>query len=494
MKVRKLNVCQECRSRKLGCDGRHPSCSQCLLRDRECSGYPPDFIFIPPQISSPSTAESDPPESYKTKQEKVKKQTRVIIPHRSTHTVAWPLSWPLCDVISLCAQNFVPANELPILSSEPARSQSRICGAWVEVLPDLAGRKGNEYLHSAIRAFGVSILARGFGSCVPISDVLEAQCTALHALQKFIQHNSTSSFNEIAAAIMCLFLSEMLLPTASLSSVVHARGIAELIQLRQPGFYSAGVQHKLFVGFRPMLILYAFLTRRSTFLAADKWKADPFRYIPASPLQVLLGETSEIPSILEDLDSCTSSADHASTVVPKAITRFVRVLDRLTSWYEENVSTSHEALWWTILGEDNETYLWFPSIYAANFLTHYWAFWVLCVTSIRSLRAGHHDLVEGPIKVDGHSLESEYISQKVTERSLWILQSIEFLTQEEMKLYGVASVFLPLQIACSVLGVVEERAIARHYGTYEKFIEKVNLSRYRDILLTQYAPLDCPMI
>ena len=146
------------------------------------------------------------------------------------------------------------------------------------------------------------------------------------------------------------------------------------------------------------------------------------------------------------------------------------------------------------MGEDNETYLWFPNIYAANFLTHYWAFWVLCVTSIRSLRAGHHDLLERPIKVDDHSLESEYVSQKVIERSLWILQSTEFLTQEEMKLYGVASVFLPLQIACSVLGVVEERATARHHGTYEKFIEKVNLSRYRDILLPQYAPLDRPMI
>ena len=103
-------------------------------------------------------------------------------------------------------------------------------------------------------------------------------------------------------------------------------------------------------------------------------------------------------------------------------------------------------------------------------------------------------MAEGPIKVDDHSPESEYISQKVIERSLWILQSIDFLTQEEMKLYGVASVFLPFQIACSVLGVVEEHATARHYGTYEKFIEKVNLSRYRDILLPQYAPLDRPMI
>jgi hypothetical protein len=46
----------------------------------------------------------------------------------------------------------------------------------------------------------------------------------------------------------------MLLPTTNLSSMVHAGGIEELIQLRQPSFYEAGVQHKLFVGFRPMLV------------------------------------------------------------------------------------------------------------------------------------------------------------------------------------------------------------------------------------------------
>lgn len=50
----------------------------------------------------------------------------------------------------------------------------------------------------------------------------------------------------------------MLLPTSSISCVVHAGGIAELIQLREPSFYTSGISHKLFVGFRPVLVSRCF--------------------------------------------------------------------------------------------------------------------------------------------------------------------------------------------------------------------------------------------
>lgn len=121
-----------------------------------------------------------------------------------------PYSWPLCDIVSLCAQNFIPASELSHLSIFPTASLSRICGAWIEVLPSLLGNTANNNLLTpAIKALGVSIVARGHNGLAPIPDALQAQCVALHTLQGNIRHTSDSSFNALAAAMMCLFLSEV---------------------------------------------------------------------------------------------------------------------------------------------------------------------------------------------------------------------------------------------------------------------------------------------
>lgn len=134
-----------------------------------------------------------------------------------------PLSWPLSDIVSLCAQNFIPANELSLSSSELANSQSRICGAWIEVLPTLVNKREDYILHSAIRAFGTSILASGSDGRATVSEALEAQCEALHFLRGRISQANTSSFNELAAAIMCLFLSEVRIMRLATSSLLIRR-------------------------------------------------------------------------------------------------------------------------------------------------------------------------------------------------------------------------------------------------------------------------------
>jgi hypothetical protein len=325
------------------------------------------------------------------------------------HPIDRPLSWPLCDIISLCAQNFVPAMELNQSSSDLTISRSRICGAWIEVLPALVGRGEAEYFNSAVKALGVSIAARGRDGRAPLSDALEAQCLALQLLREKIHTCSTSSFNEVAAATMCLFLSEVVSspnlaridaqadelfsrwccrpPVSALQS--HADGISRLIQLRRPEFYSSGIPHKLFVGFRPLLvrdilpcgiayltvqIVHAFATRRSTFLASLVWKDKPFCVIPPTPLQALFNDASEIPSILEELDGSKSRlTSEAVSVAWHAINRFDRVLNGLIRWYKETSAAYGDHLWWSKL-QGEETHFWFPSIAVANSLTNFWAF------------------------------------------------------------------------------------------------------------------------
>lgn len=250
----------------------------------------------------------------------------------------------------------------------------------------------------------------------------------------------------------------MVLPTSSLSSAIHADGISRLIQLRCPEFYSSGIPHKLFVGFRPLLvreflpreiayltvqIVHAFATRRSTFLASLVWRDKPFCVIPATPLQALFSDASEIPSILEELDGSKSrSTSEAVSVAWHAINGFDRVLKGLIRWYKETSAAYGGHLWWSKL-KGEETHFWFPSIAVANSLTHFWAFWIMCVVNIRQLRADYPPLKERGVQVDGQSPESQQLSDRVVEMAIWILQSMEYLTQDEMKLFGVASACLP---------------------------------------------------
>ncbi|KAH8800369.1 hypothetical protein F5884DRAFT_549580 [Xylogone sp. PMI_703] len=484
MRIRQLNVCQQCRLRKLGCDGKRPFCSQCMLKGRKCSGYQSDLIFRPPQVSSPRPTGSIRTQDHTTKRREFRKSAKLTKIRIDYSSIVRPLSWPLCDVISLCAQNFIPENELSLSSNTSSLSQSRICGTWIEVLPSLAGNGGNEYLDSAIKALGISIVARGSEGRAPASDALEAQCSALQALQKNIKHASKSAFNELAAAIMCLFLSEMLLPTSSVSSVVHAVGISELIQLQQPSFYAFGISHRLFTGFRPLLVLHAFATRTPTFLAVERWKIEPFCYIPVTPLQALFNDGSIIPAILERLDNAKlKSVDIALITVSVSISQLVEILDRLSKWYEQVLTSSEMSLWWTRSGVGDETYLWFSNITVANSLTHFWAFWIICIANIRQLREQYPSLRERELQVDGQIPESEYISTKIIEMSANILQSVEYLTQEKMKLFGATSAFLPLQTACDALGIVDGSGDSGCFRKYQRVIEIIKRSEYQDILI-----------
>ncbi|KAH7123214.1 N-terminal fungal transcription regulatory domain-containing protein [Dactylonectria estremocensis] len=458
MKVRKPTVCQNCRLRKLGCDGNIPACSQCLLRGRACPGYQADLIFRDPLMPRPGpSGRSGTNKMIK----RMKPSNKSINTAHAAQTIATQrptlvtraLSWPLSDIISLCAQNFVPESELVLSSSNPAVSQSRICGSWIEVLPSLIEKEEHQYLlHSAIKALGVSILARGRDGRAPVSDALEAQGGALQALQDAIRHCAAPCFNALAAAMMCLYISEIMVPSSCTGRAVHANGIRDLIQLHGPQFYNSGISHKLFVGFRPLLILDGFHTRKSSFLSSLDWRNEPFRIIPTTPLQELMNEASILPSLLERLDnSKTESPTKKQSIAEDSIAQFIEMLNILHTWHQRTLSDPSQNFWWKPSPTGQGNCLWFSSISTANCLTHFWAFWILCVTQIRQLRAKHPSLMGAPTEVNGEPPESEAITQRLVEMANWIIQSVEFLMQDKMKFFGIASATFPIQTACGFL-------------------------------------------
>ncbi|KAH9240611.1 hypothetical protein K456DRAFT_1758677 [Colletotrichum gloeosporioides 23] len=441
MKTKHHTVRDECRRRKLGvrarevpqdkdCDGKQPSCSQCVLSGLGCPGYKKHIVFRQP--TSPSSIASG-------QRKKRPRQNRR--PNNNTSQKPIPptraLTWPLSDVLSLCVQNFVPANELGSMSSNSALSQSRICGAWVEVLPALVGANGRHDgpLSSAIKALGISLIARGPSGRAPVHEAIAAHSSALKAVGRLIPHanDDPNKYDEISAAIMCLFLSE---------------------------------------------ILHAFDTRTSTFLGAPEWKTEPFGGVVQDPLQTLLSEACAIPAILEMLDRCS---DKNGLVARQAITQFVEAINRLDRWHKSVNMTVGD---FTPLPEISAAGInfEFPNITVANSLSHYWAFWIICAIQIKQLTAQHPDISENCPLIDGERRENEVVTRKVLQFSSSILASTSYLMREDMELYGTASAFFPLHIARSALEMFggNDEAIGEEL---RKNAEIIYQRGYEDVLL-----------
>lgn len=192
------------------CDGKQPACSQCSLRGYHCPGYGNKWIFRPPLTSNPEHGSSVATATDRRIGRRRRNNRGSIAMSSHACPLLHPLSWPIRDVISFCAQNFVPVAELTRFSTDLSISEPRICGSWIELLPTLLSIRKTEWLLSlAIQALGTSIVARGHDGRAPIPDALKIQGAALRALREAVSHADSSSFNGLAAATMCLFLSEV---------------------------------------------------------------------------------------------------------------------------------------------------------------------------------------------------------------------------------------------------------------------------------------------
>jgi hypothetical protein len=125
-----------------------------------------------------------------------------------------------------------------------------------------------------MKALALSILKRDSWKAPPQPEYVEAYCSALKALRTGIARSHPCSYADFAAASMCLTLSEVsnspcyflnhalevaytlqvMNPASKHGWVAHVKGVGELMQRHGPVAHVSGIAHKLFVGFRPLLV------------------------------------------------------------------------------------------------------------------------------------------------------------------------------------------------------------------------------------------------
>ncbi|KAK3985695.1 hypothetical protein QBC44DRAFT_334647 [Cladorrhinum sp. PSN332] len=345
--------------------------------------------------------------------------------------------------IATILRGYVPGRDVAASINE---TTPRICGAWAEVLPDLVKNDANAVLVAAIEAFALAILVGGPAPAViDKSTAVEAYGSALRSVNDALQTYGSSSATETIAAVMCLLFAELFLPTSLESWTAHLEGLGQLIQTSQPQDYAAGIPHRLFVGARPALIVLGIQSRTPCFLAREEWRGFPFRDITPSPVQALMSEAAIIPSILNKIDKTNDMCPESAKVQASggALIDLLALMERLESWATRFLSLSKAAPFWLKAtgGKCGRGCIWFESLTAANGLTHFWAFKVICLTNIERLAASHPEVMMN-IRISETSVFDE-----TKKLSTMLCQSIEYLMQDNMKLFGPTSVVLPLQTA-----------------------------------------------
>ncbi|KAK0716947.1 hypothetical protein B0T26DRAFT_644673, partial [Lasiosphaeria miniovina] len=322
-------------------------------------------------------------------------------------------------------------------------------GAWVEALPDLISNRTDAALDAAVKAFALSILAGGPTRSVPIPAGLEAYGLALQSLRTALRSSTLRCPEQLAAAIMCLLLAEIFLPTSLDARAAHLQGFGELMRLSGPELYASGVPHKLFVGARPSLVIMGIHSRKASFLAAPEWIHVPFGKTAPSAMQQLMSEGAMIPSIFEIVDKAAGAPGSAIPAAREAIHRFKALLDRLRQWEERfQPITRPPSMSWVkpATGPYDKPWIWFRSITDANALTNLWAFKTICLTNVEMLTTSFPDLVLED-EFSRHGISKTSLMQEAVHLATMICQSVGYLMQGEMKLFGPTSVLFPLRTA-----------------------------------------------
>ncbi|KAF2015359.1 hypothetical protein BU24DRAFT_450093 [Aaosphaeria arxii CBS 175.79] len=492
MRAKRKNVCQNCRAKKLACDGAQPECSQCIFRQIGCSGYRQEFVFVSNgaynsnvHVKSAKRKEAGPPELvpfFDTPQLDfiqpsqsafASSGTDPVLPNSKGTFETTRSDYKIQTDIQFIKKQYEVIDTSAL--GEFNLSQNQICGAWVDVLPLVVGkRKRDEPLLSAIGVMATAFRYLAGKEELSQDQVLDLYCESLRNVGKALEAAHGVFQMEHCAAIMCLAVTDIVSPKLKSGWMTHAKGVGDMMEALGPASFRTGAMHTIFVGFRPLLVISSILTRRRTFLARKEWNIKAFDERPVSILQLLLDKACELPELLERYHGISDiSLPSNLSAVEQLWYDFHDLLTSIRKWARKSHSEASHPLFWSksnprlCLSSSGDA-IWFPNMMTANSLMHYWALEIVIRTYLnhmhKILSTVRGDDWQTPIRTCTETFE-EYSLVKLADM---ICDSISYLLQPELKVHGLGSAFFALPTA---LRIYEQ----------EQSLERSQLERYEKI-------------
>ena len=190
-------------------------------------------------------------------------------------------------------------------------------------------------------------------------------------------------------------------------------------------------------------IATAICDRQPTFLASASWINIPFSHDKPSPTQQLYSEIATLSLILCQIDSLDSDSSIGNEIAAgELIQTLLEAWRRLCNW-ESDLGNKIDFLGPRPItaSQNSLSSTWFSTISEANGMTHCWSARVICLLEIDKLlqRLPKHTIIRKELPLDIPADGNRLVSL--------ICASMEYLLQDEMKLFGPASAIFPAQIA-----------------------------------------------
>ncbi|KAI1643514.1 uncharacterized protein F4817DRAFT_349552 [Daldinia loculata] len=337
----KSQACNTCRLKRLKCDMTRPFCLKCIKSKRQCTGYGRDLIFVNRTPSCPSTTAMSVLSELRA-QEGPKSASPNPKAEATLHQL-FSESSHNCREFRMYAVELLEAMYLPKQSVSSEGSFS-----WVYHVTDL--NEPSKSLDTALFAFCLAQLhVTGTGG-PSLYQCLDQYNTALQHLYSDLADSERRFREETLAAIVVLSTCELFVCPAENGWSVHARGIAEILRLRDPGMKSTPAWRHLFSRMRIVCTLEALTKRQAQILENDIWR----QIVTESGLAVALDEVyrmiADFPGILERAVALPSISDQSVLLKESAaVTQSIlAMVESVESWHDGFWKASPTPRSWSV--------------------------------------------------------------------------------------------------------------------------------------------------
>ncbi|KAF6808532.1 C6 zinc finger domain protein [Colletotrichum sojae] len=431
--------CNTCRRRKKGCDLQRPACGQCLKVGIECEGYERKRIFV--NVTNP--ARGTTVRAAAMAAVPVTMSSTSIIHSSTLSRAAYEKK-----MVDLFWDGYIPG--APV-GGGPANPISRYSHAdWALTVQDLY--RTEPALRQTLLAISLGTVGRRDGQQWMVDDGLRFYCRALNETNVALRHPTRWKSDGLMVATRILGLYELLYGaddrerrgiSQAQSWEGHAMGEMALVGQRRPGSHVNGHAHRLFCSARVHLVISHIKQRRKCPLSHPVWKTVPWRTHLKSPRDVLVDVFTDIPGLLEDLDSVRdcASGDEKEAKRSRLIAECWRI-DRELTWWLDNLSPQAELADLQARGAADPTAC---DVVVASAMG---LFWATCILTYSTLR-----LALGPEAVAGAGLSEHTNPRPYCTK---IADIIDVLFHPSAGTFGVQSAPLPIGMALVYLNATDE--------------------------------------
>ncbi|KAI0097352.1 hypothetical protein GGR51DRAFT_541144 [Nemania sp. FL0031] len=440
----KSKSCNTCREKRLRCDLRRPFCRKCAKAKRQCAGYDRgDLIFVNRTPSSPSTDAPSVLSERKTQQQ-------------SKPTSADPKTEAdLCRLFSALptetckfrqyAVDLLEATYLPKHVSAESRHGSF---SWVYGLTDLTGH--SKSLDTSLFAFCLSQLYVTGRADSSLYQCLDQYNVALQYLASDLDDPARRIQEETLASILVLSTCELFVCPGAKGWSTHARGISEILRLREPGMARTPAWQHLVIRMRVVCTLEALTKRQGQMiLETDIWRQVVKECGLNGPLDEVYHLVADAPTTLAQAATLSSIADENVFLKESAVVAqsMLSIVNYVLEWLDGFLKRSTTPRFWPTpsaaesvadMGPSNKVFpscFEFESLTVATPVAMCWAVTAQLYSNVIQI----HDLVKK--RLASHiELEALLLQADITRRDAMIpsservVQSIDDIRHEGCKM------------------------------------------------------------